>query len=249
LLKAYQLRPAARGQTFRLDTTMPDGHSYYNGYEVSGQARLQRGAVLFGGWTMERNRTVSCGSLADNPNAWNGPGALAPLTGGDMYRGFPVALGMQADPDGTLWCDQTKYKIPFTHDFKLSGATPLWFGFDFGFVMQNLAGQMQSRTYSLVNNQFPGGSNVGTAQTLMLDRPGTYYLPRLYQLDISIKKNLRFGNRTMSFSVDYFNVTNSNSILGRTNSVVNQDGGGPNLGNVTSFLDGRMPRIAFQYKF
>jgi hypothetical protein len=53
----------------------------------------------------------------------------------------------------------------------------------------------------------------------------------------------------ISLQLDYFNVTNSNSILAMTNTVVNQDGGGPNLGNVTSILDGRMPRIAFQYKF
>ncbi len=76
------------------------------------------------------------------------------------------------------------------------------------------------------------------------------YLPRFFQLDVTIKKNFRFGRgRSLSFQLDYFNVTNSNSILGMTNTVVNQDGGGPNLGNVTSFLDGRMPRIAMQYKF
>ena len=115
--------------------------------------------------------------------------------------------------------------------------------------MQDLSGPMITRTYALVNNQFPGGTSVGTSQTIMLDRPGTLYSPRTFELDITIKKNIRMGRRSMSLQIDYFNVTNSNSILTTTNTVVNQDGGGPNLGNVTSFLDGRIPRIAFQYKF
>jgi hypothetical protein len=239
LLKAYQLRSDLRGQSYLLDTTNPDFRQYYNGYEISGQARLPRGAVLFGGWTMERMRTISCNSFVSDPNGRSS----------DLYRGFPIATGLQADADGTPWCDQTKYHIPFINDFKLSGSTPLFFGVDFGFVLQSLSGAMQSRTYQLVNNQFPGGTSVGTAQTIMLDRPGTYYLPRLEELDVTIKKNIRTGRRSMSFEIDYFNVTNSNSILGNTNTVTNVDGGGPNLGNVTSFLDGRIPRIAFQYKF
>jgi hypothetical protein len=239
LLKAYQLRPGVRGQSFIVDRTNAGARSLYNGYEVSGTARLARGAVLFGGWTMERNRTVNCTSLAENPNA----------TQGDYYRGFTTAIGLQADADGTPWCDQTKYKIPFTNDFKLSGSTPTLFGIDVGFLMQNLAGSMRSLTYQLVNSQFPGGTSTGTAQTILLNRPGTMYLPRFFQLDLTVKKVIRLGRRSMSFQVDYFNVTNSNSILGLTNTVINQDGGGPNLGNVTSFLDGRIPRIAFQYKF
>jgi hypothetical protein len=239
LLKAYQLRPAVRGQSFTVDTTNADARSLYNGYEVSGTARLARGAILFGGWTMERNRTRNCTSLGDNPNGRRN----------DYYREFTTAIGLQADPDGTRWCDQTKYTVPFTHDFKLSGSTPTLFGIDVGFLMQNLAGAMRSLTYTLVNNQFPGGTNVGTAQELLLNRPGTLYLPRFFQLDVTVKKNFRFGRRSLSLQVDYFNVTNSNSILGLTNTVINQDGGGPNLGNVTSFLDGRIPRIAMQYKF
>jgi hypothetical protein len=240
LLKAYELRPAVRGQAFTVDLTSDGGQSLYNGYEVTGTARLARGAVLFGGWTMEHNRTRNCNSLADNPNG----------TRNDYYREFTTAIGLQADPDGTLWCDQTSYSIPFTHDFKLSGSTPTLLGIDVGFLMQNLAGSMRSLTYALVNNQFPGGTATGTAQTILVNRPGTMYLPRFFQLDVTIKKNFRFGRgRSLSFQLDYFNVTNSNSILGMTNTVVNQEGGGPNLGNVTSFLDGRMPRIALQYKF
>jgi Carboxypeptidase regulatory-like domain len=239
-LRAYQLSPSVRGQAFTVDTTNRDGRSMYNGYEVSGTARLARGAVLFGGWTMEHNQTKNCSSLADNPNA----------TQGDYYRGFTTAIGLQADADGTLWCDQTKYGIPFTHDFKLSGSTPTLLGIDVGFLMQNLAGGMRSLTHQLVNNQFPGGTTTGTAQTILLNRPGTMYLPRFFQLDFTVKKNFRFGRgRSISLQLDYFNVTNSNSILGLTNTVVNQDGGGPNLHNVTSILDGRMPRIAMQYKF
>ena len=53
----------------------------------------------------------------------------------------------------------------------------------------------------------------------------------------------RAGHKTFSGQVDLFNALNNNAIFARTSSV------GASLGNVTTILQGRLMRLAFQMKF
>jgi len=239
-IKAYQLNPAVRGQSFTLDYTNKAYHSAYNGFEVSFQSRLQHGTTLFGGVTIERNLTTDCGA-SDDPNA----------TGTDRYAGFTVATGLQQGADGTLWCDQTKINIPWSKELKLSGTQTLPFNTSFGAALQSLPGDQYMYTYALQNADFPGKSNVGTAQTLLLTQPGTLRYPRFFQLDINFKKNVRFWNKDFSGQLDVFNVSNSNSIQGKTTAVTLTSTGAvsTNLNNVTTFLPARTVRLAFQMKW
>lgn len=60
---------------------------------------------------------------------------------------------------------------------------------------------------------------------------------------MNLRKNFRHGTKTFSAQFDLFNVLNGASILSTNNSV------GASLGQVTSVLKGRMPRIALQVRF
>jgi hypothetical protein len=239
-IKAYQLNPLVRGQSFTLDYTNKAYHSSYDGIELSFQSRLKNGATAFGGFTFERNLTTDCGASPD-PNA----------TGVDRYAGFTVATGLQAGPDGKLWCDQRNIDIPFSTELKLSGTQPLWFNSTFGAALQSLPGDQYVYTYALQNTDFPGKSNVGTSQTLLLTRPGSLRYPRFFQLDVNVKKNFRWAGKEFSGQVDVFNVTNSNSIQGKTTAVTLTSNGvvSSNLNNVTTFLPARTMRLAFQMKW
>ncbi|HEV3217393.1 MAG TPA: hypothetical protein VGZ27_16810 [Vicinamibacterales bacterium] len=106
-------------------------------------------------------------------------------------------------------------------------------------------------TYTLQNTDFPVRSNIGTAQTLLLNPPGSLVYPRFFQLDMNVKKNFRWDNRSFSGQIDLFNVTNSNSIIAKTTNVTLTSTGAvsTNLNNVTTFLSGRTVRVAFQMKF
>jgi hypothetical protein len=208
---------------------------------MSFQGRLANGATVFGGATFERLLTVSCGS-SDDPNA----------IGVDRYAEFTIAMGTQAGSDGKLWCDQHNLSIPFTKEFKIAGTTqPLWQDITIGAALQSLPGNQYVYTYALQNADFPGGSNTGTAQNLLLTAPGSLRYPQFFQLDTNIKKNFKWGTKNLSGQVDFFNMTNSASVLAKNTAVsltssraVNAD-----LDNVTNFLPARTIRVAFQMRW
>src|SRR5581483_7548584 len=112
--------------------------------------------------------------------------------------GFTVATGLQKSANGTLWCDQTKIGIPWSKELKLSGTQPLPFNTTFGAALQSLPGDQYVYTYALQNADFPGKTNVGTAQNLLLTMPGSLRYPRFFQLDINFKKNLRWKGKDFS---------------------------------------------------
>ena len=114
-------------------------------------------------------------------------------------------------------------------------------GMDVGVVLQSYAGLARTITYQPAAGLFPGGRT--NTETLILNEPGSLHHPRYNQVDLNLKKNFRFGPKTFSGQVDFFNLMNGNAIFAR------QDVVGNSLGNVTTILQGRLVRLAFQMKF
>ncbi len=194
--------------------------AWYDGVELSFNARLPKGTV-FGGWTMERNVTRYC-DQNDNPNG---------ISTNDLYEGIAVSAGGR-------FCDGSKFDVPFRHEFKVSGTYPLPWGIDFGAVLQAYPGTERVITWSPAASLFPGGRT--TSQTIILTAPGQLYLPRWTQVDINFRKNFRSGRKRFVIQADFFNALNGNGIWATNNSI------GGSLGQVTSILQGRLPRLAFQ---
>jgi hypothetical protein len=207
-----------------LDRNAPDDQSIYNGVDVLIQGRLARGSTIIASWTTEKNVSVFCSS-DDNPN---GP------TVGDLYTGSPVS-------NGGRFCDQRKFAIPWTNEFKLAGSYPMPFGMDVGAVLQSYAGSPRTISWTPATGVFPGGRT--NSEVVVLNAPGSLFYPRYNQLDVNFKKNFRAGRKTYSGQVDLFNVLNGNAIFARNSSI------GPSLGQVQSILQGRIVRLAFQLKF
>jgi hypothetical protein len=225
-LTVYNLVSTKRSvfNTALVDKNLPD-RSIYNGVDVSFQARLMAGSTLFGSWTTERNLSVFC-STDDNPN---GP----PVA--DLYTGVSVA-------NGGRFCDQRQFNVPFVHEFKLAGNYPVpHVGLDVGVILQSYAGLARAITYQPAAGLFPGGRT--NTETIILNEPGSLYYPRYNQLDLNFKKNFRFGTKSFSGQIDFFNVLNGNAIFARQDTVGNA------LGDVTTILQGRLTRVAFQMKF
>jgi len=226
VLTIYNLN-AAKNSVFGrglIDRSSNENKSLYTGVETSFSARLPGGAMMFGSWTMEKNVSVFCES-DDNPN---GP------TTGDLYQGRPVAQGGR-------FCDQREFDIPFLHEFKLAGNYSLPYGLDIGAVLQSFGGLERVITWQPAASLYPGGRT--QSQTIVLNEPGSLYGERWDQLDINVKKNIRYGNKVHTFQLDLFNVFNNNSIRTMTDSV------GSSLGQVTAILPGRFPRLAYQFKW
>jgi hypothetical protein len=226
VLTVYNLNAAKRSvfNTAGVDKNVDD-QSVYDGFDVTFNARLGGGTTLFGSWTTERNASAFCSS-DDNPN---GP----PVA--DLYTGASVS-------NGGRFCDQRAFDVPFTHQFKVAGAyTIQWVGVDVGAIVQSYAGLARTITYQPQANLFPGGRT--NAETIILNEPGSLYYPRYNQVDLNLKKNFRYGSKTFSGQIDFFNLLNGNAIFAR------QDAVGNSLGDVTTILQGRLIRLAFQMKF
>jgi hypothetical protein len=233
MVPVYNLNPAKLGVfnvgvVDRSDTT---NDTLYTGFELSFNTRLPGGAMLFGSWTAEHTLQRWC----DNNDDPNGP------TTTGQFNPTAATTGVDA-PLGGRYCDQTQFNFPFLQEFKFAGNYTFPYGIDFGAIMQSYGGQERVITWAPEAARFPNGQRT-QAQTFILNPPGSIFYDRWNQLDINVKKNFRHNNHVLTFQIDIFNVLNQNAIRAANNSV------GASLGNATTIMLGRFPRLAMNYKF
>ena len=224
---AYDLDPAYRGLVNNLDVTSAINRNYYNGFEVSLNARLPNGGNIFGGWTAHQHIQDTCG-LTANPN---GIGIEDPIRGADenILR-------------GGRFCNQSELGLPFRNDFKLFGAYPLPGDFEFSGSIQAYAGGEREMRWGIPSSYFPGGVRTQGA-TVQVFAPGTNYYDYWTQVDIAFRKILRFGGLESSVQADVYNLMNSAVVVDENDSY------GGSFARPTRLLQGRLLRMAFQVKW
>jgi hypothetical protein len=227
VLTIYNLNTAKRGVFGApiVDTSSDKDRSFYTGFEASFNSRLPNGSMIMGSWTAEHNMSFFCDN-DDNPNGVNT---------GDLYSGATVSAGGR-------YCDQRTFNVPFRHEFKLAGNYSFPLHIDFGFVVQSFPGADRVITWAPAATVFPAGARTNT-ETIVLSKPGTLFQERWNQLDVNFKRNFRHGRKVMTLEFELFNALNSSAIFATNNAI------GSSLGQVTSLLLARFPRLAFQMKF
>lgn len=225
-LTLYNLNPAKRSvySSAQVDRNSTQDRAVYNGIETSFSARLPRGITAFGGWTAEKNVSKFCES-DDDPNG---------ILTADLYIGENVSAGGR-------FCDQGAFAVPFRHELKFAANAPLFYGVEFGTIVQSYPGPQRIITWTPPASLFPGGRT--NSETIILSRPGSLYQARWTQWDVNLKKNFRFGRKVLSGQFDVFNVLNSNTIWSTNDAI------GASLGQVQSIQPGRMPRVALQMRW
>ena len=220
----YNLNPLKAGQALFFDTTSSDRSKTrrdYTGLELSATARFGRGGVVTGGWGGERYINANC----ENP-----------------------------DPNLLYNCDQGAFDIPLRNDFKFVGTYPVKYGVQVSAVLQSYAGAPVPVSWSVPASVFPGGRRtqavtlsttvVGTGYTgSSLSDPGTEYLQRWNQLDLSFRKLFHIGRFTIDGSLDMFNATNSSVVLSQNQAF------GPTLAMPQSILQPRLFRLSSTMRF
>ncbi len=195
----------------------------YNSFEFGFNARLARGARIFGGVGTDRSIANTCNGAATNPN-------------------FLVNIG------GVHHCDESTSGIPWRTGFKLAGTYPLpWWGVIVSGSYQGLPGYIlgvsaltaggagapnftdfSGRTgywpvssatrYTVCpGNSASQGCVVGalvapgllSPLNVPLVPPDTQLTPRLNQVDLSIAKRIVLGGLKLDPKVDIFNLLNS----------------------------------------
>ena len=251
--QVWDVKPTAANLVQNFDTNS-DGRSHiYHGVDLTMNGRLPRGATVFGGLVIEKNLRNICDE-PDDPNlllycddAGNGipwrptfkmsgsvplPGGLTVSATWQDLAGRPLGLttatgnkisgpgyGDTGSPVGTEWQITNASRYPDN----CPSPCP--------------AGQLV----------FPVGATRLTSAnvTVPLVAPGTEFLPRVRQLDLSIAKWFQVGGTRLQGQVDIFNVNNSNAIAQVSSTL---------YGNVAyqrpaSVLQARMIRLGVQMKW
>ncbi len=172
--------------------------------------------------------------------------ALRLPKGGNMFGGWSadkmITIACAGyDPNTFRYCDQSQLGIPFRHDFKFAGSYPLPLGVQIGASLQSYAGAPLAVNWTPAASVFPGGRTQSV--TINLIPPGSQYLDRWNQLDLSVHKVFKVGKYRIDSALDMFNALNSNVVLQQNLNF------GSSLGQPQQVLQGRLLRISNQIKF
>ena len=220
------MRQAARSRWLSRCTPRSD-----NSYQFDFRARPYRGAQIFGGVTFQRTRNVQCGTSTDfvidpnqirfcNENDLLGDGSNI---GTPFGKNFKVAFSVPVWYGFTLsMAYQNLDNSSFNRTFTYGKST--------NFYPDGSANFIDSRGVILPATPCPAGQAVcavpgansapstltATSTTQQIDIPGLLRDERLSQIDLKVAKTFRMKNFTISPTVEAFNLTNADTILGRS---------------------------------
>ena len=188
----------------------------YDGFDVTFNARFGLGAFVQGGLSTGRTLTDEC-FVVDSP----------------QQLSF-----CRVDPP--LWQPQIKF----------SGSYPLpWWELQLSGVFQALPGIPVTASYVATNAEvrptlgrdLSGGQSTVTINNVI--QPGTLFEDRLYQTDLRIIRNFRFGGKRVQLMFDAYNVFNNAAILSINTRY------GDQWRRPTNILDARILKFGAQFNF
>ena len=214
----YNLKTSALGLVNNYDTNAGSGRSHtYNAVEFNVNARLPGGAILFGGFETERNMRVICDE-PDDPNML----LFCDDAQNDIpYRPQFKLSGSYPLPKGVT-VSATLQMLPgrpiggfTTTGNKISGPG---YGDVGSPVGTNWLITRTTRYPAGCPSPCPAGGLVlptltNASLTVPIVAPGTEFLPRLNQLDLSFAKWFQFGRTRIQGQFDIFNAFNKNTDL------------------------------------
>jgi hypothetical protein len=257
---AYNLAASKARDVDFLDSNDPDLERTYDGFEVNFNARLPRGARVFGGTSTERTISNSCSAARTNPNLlafcdqseWDIPYTTSFKLAGSYptpFYGITVSGSLQALAGAQLGSDALPYGV-FTAGtgWDPSGAA---------------AGPNGRGTYLLVTPSTnwtaatcndPSKCTVGqriipnmtqASLTVPLVAAQTEYSPRLTQVDFAVSKNFTIQRFRINPKLDLFNAFNSDDYTGVSST---QYGAATYL-RPSTILQGRIIRLGVDVKW
>src|SRR5688572_28340344 len=247
----FDVSPTAISRIDNFDTNAGDERKpVYTGVDLNLQARLPGGGTLFGGYVTERNMRNICDE-PDDPNLL--------LFCDDAQNDIPFRPTLKLAGTYPL-----KWGISVSAAFQSLAGRPL--GLTTTTPANKISGPGYGDTGSPVGTNFliqrttrypancpapcPAGALVAptltsASVTVPLVAPGTEFLPRLNQLDLSFAKNFQVGGYRLQGQADIFNIANSNFVTAyRSTNFATTAYQQP-----SSVLQGRMFRLGLQVKW
>jgi hypothetical protein len=250
VITVYNVRPEKLSAVSYVDSTEPDLKQWYNGVEFNFNARLPKGARLFGGTATERTLANSCAAATTNPN---------------------VLLYCDQTRSGIPWSTQFKlagtYPLPW-YGITVSGSYQGLPGYRLG--TQALSGGFQASDGGLntpsgqgtywqltTNTNYAAdclgpcrpGQRVIPGQTANLNvplvAPGSERTPRNNQFDFSASKSFTVSGVRINPKIDIFNALNSDDYQGVRTLLY----GGTAYYSPSTILQGRIVRVGVDLKW
>jgi hypothetical protein len=251
IIPMYNASPAAFTRVNNVVSTDDSQKEWYNGYEVSFNARLPHGATLFGGTTSERMLWTLCNEES-NPNNLlycDARNSNIPFrTQFKLSGSYPLPYGIQVSgsfqsiPGYQLGCSDATCGIPSPTALPNRNTPP-------GRGSAWLISKTTRYPADCKGPCTPGAlviPNLTAANlNVPLVAPGTEYADRVNQLDLSVAKWFQVGKTRLQGQFDVFNVLNRNDVL----SVRSMNFGDPSYLQPSSVLQGRIIRLATQLKW
>ena len=216
----YNLNAAAVPRVDNFDTNAGSGRSQvYNAVDVNINARLPGGGTVFGGFVTERTLRAICDE-PDDPNML--------LYCDDADNDIPYRPQLKLSGTYPL-----RWGIQVSAALQSLAGRPIG-GFTAATVVNKISGPGYGDTGSPIGTQWllsrttrypancpapcPAGALViptltSASLTVPLVAPGTEFLPRLNQLDLSVAKWFQIGRTRIQGQMDMFNALNANTEL------------------------------------
>lgn len=206
---AYARSAAAQARPTRnLDTYDPERKRNYQAFNFSFRARPGRGAQVFGGVAIERQRETFC-TAPDDPN-------YVSTTAGVFNT--------------ERFCDETRLDVPYRKSYKLSGNMPLVWGINGSVAFQSNIPTTASRRMTATRGatRYPancpapcpaGEIIMPTAVfaqptlTFNLVSESAVFVERITQLDFKLTRTFRLGRMSIIPTFEVFNINNSDAII------------------------------------
>jgi hypothetical protein len=194
--------------TTNLDTYDPERSRDYQAFNFEFKARPGRGAQVFGGVSVERQRERFC-TAPDDPNFLS--------TTAGVYN-------------TDRFCDETQLDVPYRKSFKLSGSLPLMWGVTVSSAFQSNVPTTASRRMTATRgttrypancpSPCPAGEVIlpttvfaQPALTFNLASESSVFVERITQLDFKVTRTFKAGRVSVIPTFEVFNVNNSDAII------------------------------------
>jgi len=178
---------------------------------------------------------ISVNKRMSNRWSMNG-GASFGKTTGDIYA--TLATVDLNNPNNTFRRGVVGTDVPYS--YRMSGVYELPYDVSVSATAQYYQGFPELTTVSVGNNTV--ALTQGT-QALTVEPRGTTRLPQVKSLDVSIRKNIKVGGKSIEPRIDFYNLTNAATILGRITQL------GPTYGRVSSIQRGRLIKLGMSVEF
>ncbi len=163
-------------------------------------------------------------------------GASFGKTVGDIYSTLTTAD--VNNPNNTFRSGVFGNDVPFS--LRLSGAYELPRRVMVSATAQHNTGFPELTTVSIGTNTVVLTQG---PQTLTVESRGTTRLPAVNSLDVSVRRSWKIGTTSLEPRVDFYNLTNAATILGRITQL------GPTYGRVNSIQRGRLIKLGVSMEF